>query len=111
MGACNFVTHGFGTDIKQAFARAVDAAQYEHGHDSYNGTISTTSFRKELTSEMPRYGTKAFRKALDKFFESAPKWECFAVEITGKALKEYRKRHGLERKRGKAYLFFGVASC
>jgi hypothetical protein len=109
MGACNFTCYGHGKDVKDAYHNAVDDARYEHGHDPYNGTISTTSVCEDVTEEYPRYGTKAFRLAIDKVWDTVPKWECRAVEVTGKALKEYRKRNGLERKRIRVFFFFGIA--
>lgn len=113
MGACTFETFGAGKDFQDAYKNAVEAALYEHGHDSYNGTISTTSNPKNKTDEFPRYGTKACRTKIEKSLDTdaMSKWECWGIEITGKALKEYRKRHGLERKRIKVFLFFGWAGC
>lgn len=113
MGTCNFKVFGIGKDVNDAFNKAVSNALYEHGHDSYNGTISTTSFCADITKDMPRYGTKAFSKALDKKFDSGgiEKWDCYAVEVKGAELKTYRERHGLQRKRIRLFLFFGLAAC
>ena len=41
MGAHNFEDYGFGKDADVAFNSCVRQAQYEYGHDCYNGTIST----------------------------------------------------------------------
>lgn len=41
MGAHNFEHWQRGKTAEDAFRRAVDDALYEHGHNSYNGTIST----------------------------------------------------------------------
>lgn len=43
MGACNFIAFGTGAHAQDAFERLVKQAEWEHGHDPYNGTISTTS--------------------------------------------------------------------
>lgn len=115
MGACDFSTYGSGKTLDEAYKNAVDAALYEHGHDSYNGTISTTDSVR-IDSGAPRYGTKAFTKYLHKYYADThnwdtEKWKTRAVELTGKALKEYRKRNGLERKRVKVFFFFGIAGC
>ena len=41
MGACEFEEYGFGKTADVAFNACVREAQYEFGHDCYNGTIST----------------------------------------------------------------------
>lgn len=45
MGACTFNTCGQQgeTDVTKAYRDACDRAQYERGHNGYNGTISTTA--------------------------------------------------------------------
>ena len=112
MGACDFQEVSYGKDLNDAFNRAFERANYEHGHDAYNGTISTTSL-KGIDHNAPRYGTKAFYKYIDARYDTdgIKKWECYAVEVKGKALKEYRKRHHLERRKIKVYYFFGLAGC
>ena len=40
MGACEFGTTSEGATAKEAFKRAVEDAQYEHGHGGYSGTIA-----------------------------------------------------------------------
>lgn len=42
MGGHNFETYALGKDAADAYSKAYDRALYEHGHDPYNGTISTT---------------------------------------------------------------------
>jgi len=42
MGASDFRTVATGKDVADAYRNAVESATYEHGHDPYNGTISTT---------------------------------------------------------------------
>jgi hypothetical protein len=110
MGACSFKCYGVGKDLNEAYENACAEVRFNQGHDSYNGTISTTMKTSE-DSDAPRFGTKAFSAHLNKAFETIPKWECRAVEVTGKALKEYRERNGLQRKRIKVYFFFGIAGC
>lgn len=41
MGATDFEVYGFGKDASLAFNACVREAHHQHGHDSYNGTIST----------------------------------------------------------------------
>lgn len=45
MGACTFSDAGpkGETDVNKAYRAAREDATYMHGHDGYNGTISTTS--------------------------------------------------------------------
>lgn len=40
MGASTFETHGYGKTPLEAFQKAVEEAQYLHGHDGYTGTIA-----------------------------------------------------------------------
>jgi predicted small metal-binding protein len=40
MGACDFMTIGYGKTAREAFADAVEHARYEHGHGGYTGTIA-----------------------------------------------------------------------
>lgn len=43
MGSHSFLTSARGNTADQAYRAAVEQAQYDYGHDPYNGTISTTS--------------------------------------------------------------------
>ena len=43
MGACDFTAVGRGSNASKAYQSAVEEAEYEDGHDPYNGTISTTN--------------------------------------------------------------------
>lgn len=40
MGACTFFVKGRGLSAKDAFQDLVEAAQYDHGHSGYTGTIA-----------------------------------------------------------------------
>lgn len=42
MGACNFIEFKEAKTADAAFVELVQEAFWEHGHDPYNGTISTT---------------------------------------------------------------------
>ena len=112
MGWANFEVLSHGKDLRSAYNNAVENARFEYGHDSYNGPISTTS-GVQLDLNAPRYGTKAFDKYITRRFDkdNMPKYSCFAVELTGKALKEYRQRHRLERKRIRVFYFYGLVGC
>jgi hypothetical protein len=51
MGASLIEERGRGSSINDAYKRAVEDAIYEHGNDSYNGTISTTNGVKDVTKQ------------------------------------------------------------
>lgn len=121
MGACDFSNMVWSNKgVCDAYQRAVEAALYEHGHDPYNGTISTTSRPVDITAKLPRYGTKAFDKAVNALYSGKEvngikleKWDCYAVRLRGKELKEFKARcfGPGSRKRGVGWYFFGLAGC
>lgn len=66
MGACNFIEFGRGKTKEEAFDRLVDDALWEHGHDPYNGTISTTYLSKRPAKVIrKRYTQRAQAEAVD----------------------------------------------
>ena len=74
---------------------------------SYNDDGTKTTLvpeRKKVPAKLHDWIRRAARIADDKWGPAA------AVEITGKAAQEYRARAGLKGKRGKVFLFFGLAS-
>lgn len=48
MGACDFRCRESGASAKQAFAKAVTRARYDHGHAGYSGTIAEKSSFVEI---------------------------------------------------------------
>ena len=116
MGATNFSTTKIAKTPKVAYNEAVEGAEYEHGHDGYNGTISTTD-DYYFFDKHPRWGTIAFDKWEEKILDNnnspVQKWGLAGcVEITGKAAKEIKEVNGLKGKRGlKVWYFFGWAAC
>lgn len=60
--------------------------------------------RKQLPPKIREWVQRAHRVVSDKWGPAG------CIEITGKAAKEYRERRGLKGKRGKVFLFFGLAS-
>ena len=63
MGANEFSTISAGKTIQRAYAAAVESAEYEYGHDPYNGTISTTSGTFEVVAPK-RTSVKALRRLI-----------------------------------------------
>lgn len=114
MGATTFgnLTVGRYKKASDAYDSLVNEAEYECGHDSYNGTISTTQGFK-MRDDNPRYGTKAFNKWEDNMLEFAEKWgDCICIEITGAVLKRLKERNGYKGNKGiKAFYFLGWAAC
>jgi hypothetical protein len=49
MGATSFMFTIDGDNVRQAYSNAVEDALHYHGHDNYNGTISTTRGVREFT--------------------------------------------------------------
>jgi hypothetical protein len=43
MGASTFGTHAYAETAQKAYDALIKEAYYNHGHDPYNGTISTTA--------------------------------------------------------------------
>ena len=117
MGATNFSDSAIGKfkHAREAYNELVEEAKYDSGHDAYNGTVSTTSGVKDLTSRAPKYGTKAFDKWEEKCLEdgTAEKWgSAIAVEIKGATFKKMKERRGYKGRKGiKAFYMFGWASC
>ena len=113
MGATNFGDLAVGRykTASEAYNSLVDEALYEYGHDSYNGTISTTG-GFTVRNDNPRYGTKAFDKWENKMLDVAEKWgNCVCIEITGAVLKRMKESRGYKGKKGiKAFYFIGWAA-
>ena len=109
MGAWIYTEVLVGKDVKEIYADAVEEALYEHGHDPYNGTISTTDLDKVIPhTDMPRAGTKAWNKAIEKLMETTEKGSCVAVEIKpgSKVYKHYKNYSPYKGKKGvKVYKF------
>ena len=101
MGACNFIEFGLGKTKEDAFEELVREAELEHGHDQYNGTISTTSLsRKPVKVIRKRYTPKAQQEAV-KVAEKddwGEKWESRAIDCGA--------TNG-----GHMWAFYGFASC
>jgi hypothetical protein len=73
MGATNFVTGAIRTaSIRDAYDAAVNDAVAEHGHDSYNGTISTTGgYHQSVATPMTVSGANLIASTA---WDHAEKW-------------------------------------
>ena len=97
-------------NAREAYNKLVEEAEYEYGHDGYNGTISTSGGFKMIT-EHPRYGTKKFWKFVDDTME-VTKWDLWnCIEIEGAVLKAIKEKEGYKGKRNiRAFFFWGLAA-
>jgi len=94
----------------EAYNKLVEEAEYEHGHDAYNGTISTSDGFK-MVKEHPRYGTKKFWKFVNDTMDGTKFsiWNC--IEIKGAMLKRMKEQEGYKGKRNiRAFFFWGLAA-
>lgn len=69
MGASLIEVRGYGSSMNEAYKSAVEDAIYEHGNDSYNGTISTTNGVKDVTKEFRSSG-KSVSEFADYLYEN-----------------------------------------
>ena len=69
MGASLIEVRGQGSSITDAYKSVVEDAIYEHGNDSYNGTISTTNGVKDVTKQFRSFG-KSISEFVDYVYEN-----------------------------------------
>lgn len=94
----------------EGYRELVEAAQHNHGHDAYNGSISTTSGFVMVDKGKKRLET-VVRGVLDDEGSHIRKWgPAGCIELSGEQLKRWKRQHGLERTRARAFLFFGWAA-
>tara|TARA_R100001509_G_C4873299_1_gene217569 strand:+ start:639 stop:980 length:342 start_codon:yes stop_codon:yes gene_type:complete len=94
----------------EAYNKLVEDAEYESGHNSYNGTISTSEGFK-MIYEHPRYDTKKFWKFVDNTMDGTKfdRWNC--IELKGATLKKAKEESGYKGKKNiKAFFFWGLAA-
>lgn len=93
-----------------AYDKLVEAAQWEHGHDVYNGTISTTQGLLMIKAE-PDKVQEVIDSILETDHPTVAKWGAAGcIELTGSAMKNWERTHGFRGKHGvRAYVFFGWA--
>lgn len=59
MGASDFWTRVLGETAQEAFNKAVEQAQYDHGHSGYTGTIAEKDCFEDLTGKFTVEEVKA----------------------------------------------------
>ncbi len=74
MGAHDFIDSSCAEDAATAYEQARQQAQYDYGHDSYNGTISTTSGFKMVPPLEGESREDHYKRILD----STEKWGACA---------------------------------
>jgi len=95
MGATDFRLTFRGMSVGRAFQDAVEAAEHEHGHDSYNGTISTTEYYGDLTDRFKKSG-KSINAFVDEFLENCPKYHCYSICIESPEIDKGRTKSKVE---------------
>ena len=118
MGAASFRTKAFGSDIDEAFQKAIDNAQYRHGHAGYTGTMAEKAGRgytvipddEHKHRDKEKYANHLLAERDERIDD---KWgPAGAINLSGtQAAKSYRERKELNGKHGSVWLFFGKASC
>ena len=80
MGASWFEITAYGNSLKEAYSNAVEDAEQESGHDSYNGTISTTHTIDDLTDQFRR-SKKGFDDYVKMQQDKLHKRDCAGICI------------------------------
>lgn len=126
MGASTFQDMAFGKTCHEAFRSCVEDAKWNYGHGGYTGTIAEKGNYVEFKCP-PRVKyqtmlnwaadwdapTNENHQALKDQMQSIynDKWgPAVAIKLGPAQEKEFRKNHGLERRKGGVWLFCGYAS-
>ena len=80
MGAVDFTTYALGKTMSQAYSNAVEDAEYDSGHDAYNGTISTTEGFADATKDLT--------KLLERKREGSVTWRTSRRDDEGRLIYE-----------------------
>lgn len=87
MGATTYTITAQGNNVREVFNELVEEALHMYGHDSYNGTISTTTLSNKLNLPKEVQNAKNKKKAMNKFlmndgdFGFVSKWETRYVNL------------------------------
>lgn len=112
MGACSFMTTGYGKDYKDAYNNLVQDYKRMYGENPYNGTISTTygcsAFNCVINCNMGPNWTKTKEKKAyqiaSKQLDAMEKRQCRAIDL-GKVSNRITHHNGWHK-----FLFFGWAA-
>lgn len=110
MGACSFMTIGYGKDLENAYHSAIEKAKEYYGSNPYNGTISTTcGCRKvygvvDANTNWTETKEKKAYKVADSMLDNMEKRECKAIDL-GKVSNRITHHNGWHK-----FLFFGWAA-
>ncbi len=102
--------------IHDAYRDAVKQAEWDYGHDAYNGTISTTGGVKCKTSRLEAFikehgKSGGFSLWYDTAFGATEKWgDVWGARVPEHAMSE-EEREVHEKNNTKRYIFAGWASC
>lgn len=83
MGSRPFIMYQKAESAQEAFDALVSEAQFEHGHDRYNGSISTCSLRGRPVKEFDKYSPENRRIAreLAEADSYGSKWEAKYIDL------------------------------
>lgn len=110
MGACSFMTTGYGKDYKDAYNNLVKDYKRMYGENPYNGTISTTYGCSLTYCDLGKGDNwtktkegKAYQIA-NKQLTTMEKGQCRAIDL-GKVSNRITHHNGWHK-----FLFFGWAA-
>ncbi len=85
MGSSNFENTTTGKTATEAYNSLVERARIEHGHNSYNGTIATTSGFVTITPKPGEDPNTCMERILAGDLEGVHKWGLEGVHKWGHA--------------------------
>lgn len=96
MGGCNFEQFQRGSDLKEAFSKAHDAAAWEHGHGGYSGSLAEKPGAVLRSNSV--YTLAEAQEFAQRDYRDNDKWgDAYAVRVS-------------DPKIGDGFLFYGWAS-
>jgi len=95
MGASWFEMTAYGNSLREAYSNAVEDAEQESGHDSYNGTISTTHTIDDLTDQFKR-SNKSFDEYIKMQVDKLSKRNCAGICILDPIVNKNKTKSQVE---------------
>ena len=95
MGASWFEITAYGKTLREAYDNAVKDAEEESGHDSYNGTISTTHTIDDLTDQFKR-SKKGFDEYIKMQVDKLSKRDCAGICILDPIVNKNKTKSQVE---------------